>query len=138
MLYLTVKRRKLLVERANYANRCIVLPVDVRDFFADVVDFGLKPPHPLLEVFALTPDAGEFFLLRTKLCFAGVLLGGKSRRAQQHGDGEESGAPQMRRRWLHTEVALPSTPMSAPQRMPITMRRGSKNTSLMNRVSMAR
>ena len=93
----TIQGRELLVQRSNYANRRIVLAVDVRHFLADVMHPALDRLHAPLQLVALPPDTGELLLLRAQLR-VGLLLC-RERSCEDHRDADcKSGAPQMRLR----------------------------------------
>ena len=114
-----------------------MLAVEVVDLFADVVNASLDGLHPALQLIALTTDSRQLLLLLAQLRLGFLLRGERS--SEQHGDAEyRKGAPQMCLRWLHTDVALPRTPMRAPVSTPMTMRRGSKKTRPTSCVSIAR
>jgi hypothetical protein len=59
-----------------------VLPIEIIDFFSDVVRLVLESPHALLQRFALSSNARELVLLLSQLHFR-IVLRGQGRAAYQ-------------------------------------------------------
>src|SRR5688572_1960491 len=135
VLHLAVQHRQLLVQRSHNAHCGVVLAVQIVHFLGDIVSLGLQPAHTLLQGFALALDSRQLRLLLPELRVTVVLRSGLYRQNSCERYHQSQCARHNLLKCLHTEVALPATPISAPLRIPTATRRLSKKTSRRNRVS---
>src|SRR5262249_40894324 len=125
-------RRQLIVEHLYQMRSGLGPTIEVRHLLVEIVYAALQLGCTALQILALAPNALERVALRAE---ARVLRPQDEWRREQQADDEGDGAQRAsradvahtRRRCRPTDTALPSSPMSAPNRMPSNARRRSKN-----------